>query len=89
MNKNMVGVVIQRTLLSIGTSTSETVEKILKEEYSCTFSDCFEHPEYINRILKDFYGNAHTEIINSIKKELHDWMNDKSISDFVVKIASK
>jgi len=87
MKKALVGIVIQKALLSIGNDALNIVEKRLEEDYSCTFPDCYEHPEYLTRILKELYGNAHIQVIDSIKKQLHDWMRDESISDFALKIS--
>jgi len=81
--KDLVAVAIEQTLAEIGKLTLEQVSTKLKEEYSCGFRECFEHPHYLHRILKDYYGNSYTEIINSIKKKLEEFKENESINHFL------
>jgi hypothetical protein len=45
--------------------------------------DCYEHPEYLAKALKDLFGNSHTVIVESIKKELIDFVEHTSIERFL------
>ena len=78
-NKSLVQATIELALLNLSQECFEKVTTILKTDYNCTISDCYDHPEYLNRILKDFYGNASSVIVDYIKKSLEEYTEDKKI----------
>jgi hypothetical protein len=49
--------------------------------------ECYEHPEYLNKVLKKIFGNAYVTIVDSIKKELDEYMKQKSIEHFITVIS--
>ncbi len=77
---------IEHTLLKISTVTLEKVESKLQSEYECNLSDCYEHPEYLSRILKDLFGPAHDKIIQDVNSYLEEFTYQKPIADFLEKI---
>lgn len=86
--KDLVGLAIERTLLEMGGMTLlNKIEGLLFKEYKSYIHDCYEHPEYLNKVLKKLFGNVYGDFVQSIRKELDDFANQKPISDFLKKIA--
>lgn len=84
IKKALVAFAIEKSLLSLGEPVYQKVTKILKEDYNCYIPDCYEHPEYLKRILSDLYGNAHMTIINSIKSDLAEFSTHGQVQTFVL-----
>ncbi len=70
IRKGLVTLTIEKALLDIGQPVYDKVVMTLKKEYNCFLPDCYEHPEYLNEILKKLYGNAHNVIVESINQQL-------------------
>ena len=86
--KALVTLAIEQTLLQMGGVTLlDKISNLLFKEYKSYIPDCYEHPEYLNKILKKLFGNSYTDIVQSIRKELDDFANQKPISNFLEKIA--
>lgn len=85
--KALVVLAIEKTLLEVGRPTYDEVLGKLHENYGCYLSDCYEHPEYLSKILKDLYGPCHVPIINSIKKYLAEVSIQEDIAKFITKIS--
>ncbi|TSA17667.1 MAG: hypothetical protein D4R72_04110 [Nitrosopumilales archaeon] len=83
VKKALVSLVIETTLLEIGKETYDKVVHDLYQKYYCYLPDCYDHPEYLNEILKDLYGNAHNVVVEKINKQLEEFSYHKSISYFV------
>jgi hypothetical protein len=83
IKKALVAFAIEKALLDMGEPVFQKVAKTLKDDYNCYIPDCFDHPEYLKRILSDLYGNAHTTIINSIKTSLQEFSHQEQIQKFV------
>jgi hypothetical protein len=84
IKKALVAFAIEKALLDVGEPVFQKVTKTLKDEYNCYIPDCYEHPEYLKRILSDLYGNAHTAIIASIKGGLVEFSHQPQIQKFVI-----
>ncbi len=80
--KTLVGLAVEKTLLDMGKPELEEVSMRLRK-YHCKIYDCYEHPEYLNQILKDLYGNSYKTIIEGIQKNLGEFNEEKSIVDFL------
>jgi hypothetical protein len=51
--------------------------------YDCQIRDCYDHPEYLQTVLKEVYkDDDYKSIIHEIKTCLDDLVNEKDISDF-------
>ncbi len=87
--KALVAFVIEHALLKISSTTLDQVSKSLYENYHCYFGDCYEHPEYLAKVLKDLFGNSHTVIVESIKKELMGLTVHPRLKDFFKSFPSK
>ena len=83
----LVMVIVEKTLLDIGKPVYEKVIEKLNKDHHCYLSDCYEHPEYLNKVLKDLFGNASTSIVESITKQLAEFEAKKSISRFLLVIS--
>lgn len=83
IKKALVAFAIEKALLDMGEPVFQKVTSALKDDYNCYVPDCYEHPEYLKRILFDLYGNAHDAIINSIKNSLRDFSHKEPIQKFV------
>ncbi len=81
--KALVALVIERALLKISKTALDQVSNSLYEEHHCYLGDCYEHPEYLANALRDLFGNSHTVIVESIKKELIDFTEHKPIERFL------
>jgi hypothetical protein len=83
VKKALVAFAIEKALLDMGGPVFAKVTRTLKDDYGCYIPDCYDHPEYLKRILSDLYGNAHAAIINSIKSSLQDFTHQTPIQKFV------
>jgi len=85
--KTQVVKAVEKALMSIGKPDLLKVKERLLQDYKRTFAECYEEPEFLNRILKDIYGNSYTTIIDSIKKNLDDVSKSPPVSKFLEVIA--
>jgi hypothetical protein len=83
IRKALVALAIERTLLDMGMPVFEEVTSRLFHNYRCYIPDCHDHPEYLKKVLRDIYGNAHSTIVESIKEKLEEFIYKKSIAEFV------
>ncbi|HET6457597.1 MAG TPA: hypothetical protein VFG24_01815 [Nitrosopumilaceae archaeon] len=74
---------IEKTLLDFGKPMYEKVIEMLKKEYNCYLTDCYEHPEYLSAILKKLFGNSHVVLVASIKKQLEEFLYKDAVGRFV------
>jgi hypothetical protein len=84
IKKALVAFAVEKALLNLGEPVYQKVTKTLKDDYGCFIPDCYDHPEYLKRILADLYGNAHMKIINSIKSDLDEFSSQDPIQKFVL-----
>lgn len=84
IKKALVSFAIEKSLLEMGEPVFHKVAKTLKDDYNCYIPDCYEHPEYLKRVLADLYGNAHMSIINSIKSDLSEFSNQGPVKTFLL-----
>jgi hypothetical protein len=87
LRKALVSLAVERVLLDIGDPVYEKVIKQLSKDYNCYLPDCYEHPEYLNKVLKKIFGNSYVTIVEAIKKELGDQMIEKHIEIFISTIS--
>ena len=86
IKKALVALAIEQTLIEFGPPALEKVSNELFEYYHCYIPDCYKKPEYLNRVLKELFGNAHTVIVQSIGKRLEEMASQDSIKNFLAKI---
>lgn len=83
IKKALVAFAIEKALIEMGEPVFNKVAKVLKDDYNCYIPDCYDHPEYLKRVLSDLYGDAHTAIINSVKNSLLEFSQQESIAKFI------
>ena len=81
--KALVAFVIEHALLKISKTALDQVSNSLYEEHHCYLGDCYEHPEYLDKVLKELFGNSHIVIVESIKKELNEFTENRSVETFL------
>ena len=85
--KALVCFAIEQTLLEIGGATLlDNTNDLLLKNYQCSISDCYEHPEYLNKVLKGLMGNSYTKVVRTIKKQLDEFAYQEPILAFIEKI---
>jgi len=84
--KTLVGLAIEKTLLEINKVHLDKFENLIYEKHHCSIPDCYEHPEYLNEILKEIFGNSYKEVIASIQKYLNEFAYQYPIERFLQKI---
>ena len=88
LRKAMICLAVEKALLEIGNPIYEKTIKQLSKDYNCYLPDCYEHPEYLNKVLKKIFGNAHITIVDAIKNELNECLTEKPIWVFVTAISN-
>ena len=78
--KALTSLAIQKVLKDISAPAFEKVSKKLQKEYKCYIPDCYDHPEYLESVLKSVFGNAYTAIVDQIREELVEHANDNGIN---------
>ncbi|MBI1829185.1 MAG: hypothetical protein HY222_07315 [Thaumarchaeota archaeon] len=87
LRKAMISLAVEKVLRDIGQPIYEKTVKQLSKDYACYLPECYEHPEYLNKVLKKIFGNAHITIVDSIKKELNEYITQKPIEVFITAIS--
>ena len=64
VKRALVSLAIEKALLDIEKATFEEVGKMLYSRYQVYFPDCYEHPEFLNAVLKELYGKSFTTIVD-------------------------
>ena len=87
LRKALVSLAIEKVLRGIGQPVYEKTIKQLSKDFNCYLPECYEHPEYLNKVLKKIFGNAHITIVDAIKNELNEHITEKPIEVFVTTIS--
>ena len=82
----MVVLAIEHTLLKTSVNTLEKVQAELYQKFNCDISECYEHPEYLNKVLKDLFGVSQHEISKNVNQYLNEFSYQEQISEFLNKI---
>lgn len=86
VTKTMVILAIEHTLLNISNRTLEEVQAKLYQEYNSSIQDCYEHPEYLGKVLKDLFGAASNQVIKDVNLYLDEFTYQRPIAEFLDKI---
>ena len=81
--KALTAVIIEKVLLRTGKPILEKVIHKLEKEYKCQILDCYDHPEYLESVLKSIFGDSYKTIVVQIKEELTDYLDDVGINTLV------
>ena len=83
MDRFLTAIAVEKTLLEMGKPILAEVNDRLKKYYDSGFVDCFEHPEYLSRILRDLFGDSYEKILDSITRNLGEHKSDEKIAKFL------
>ena len=83
VRKALVTLSIEKSLLAVGKPVYDEVVNALKKEYNCYLPDCYEHPEYLKKILQDLFGSSSYTMIESIKNHLQEFAEQNGIKTFI------
>ncbi|TLX69567.1 MAG: hypothetical protein E6L05_05535 [Thaumarchaeota archaeon] len=86
LERVLVGLAIEAILIEMGDPVYEKVTDLLYKQYKCQPIDCYDHPEYLNNVLKTLFGSSDKVIIKKIEKELGEFVSRKSINNFLILI---
>ncbi len=84
--KTIVVFAIEYTLLKTSKSILEKVQTELRQEFNCDISECYEHPEYLGKVLNDLFGVSQYEIISDVNRYLNEFSYQEQIAEFLDKI---
>jgi hypothetical protein len=79
----LVSVSVESSLLGHDIQSYEKVTRMLEIKYGCLIYDCYDHPDYLNEILKTLPDDSYYRIVASIKKGLGEFAYIDGISDFL------
>lgn len=82
LSRDLISVLTEKAILEKDNFTLGKIENRLKTKFNSTFSDCFEHPEYLKHVLKEFFDD-YDDIIDSIKNDLVDIVMNREIRNFL------
>jgi len=86
--KALVAFSVEKVLLVIGKPILDKVANRLYMEYQCYIPDCYEHPDYLNNVLRSIFGNSYFTIAEAIKLELNEHLEDKAVLKLINTIGS-
>jgi hypothetical protein len=87
IKKVLVSLAIENSLLTIGKGTHATIINHLRTMCNnSSLLDCFEHPDYLNTVLKTSGDDIYRSNISLIKAKLKELANDEEISEFLRQI---
>jgi nitrogen-specific signal transduction histidine kinase len=81
--KALVAFSIEKVLLGMGKPIFEKVSKKLEKDYKCYIPDCYDHPEYLESVLKNIFSNGCKSIVQNIRAELAENLDDSGVRTLV------
>ena len=86
--KNNSVLAIAKVLEKIGKPLLEQVCGRIYSKYHCYFIDCYDHPEYLTNVLKELFGDAYKNIIETIEESTKGHEPKEPITEFLAIIKS-
>lgn len=83
VRRTVAALAINKSLQDIEWSSYEAVCSKLKQYYGCNISACFDHPQYLRKVLDELFGDRSSEIIKSIHHNLGEEVNHISTERFL------
>ncbi len=84
--RELIQICIEKTLLDAGFGVYNEVLSRLENDYHCNYSNCYKHPEYLNRILNDIFGNSYNAIIKEIQSKLEEFSSNEILNKFLIQL---
>ena len=75
----LITISVEKVLSNISKPMLDKVTNRLYKEYQCYIPDCYEHPDYLNNILRSVFGNSYFTIAEAIKLELNEHLKDNAV----------
>jgi hypothetical protein len=88
IERDVIHLVVEKTLYGISKEICDLVGTRLKQKYGCYFDSCLDRPEYLLDVLEGIYGNAANAIIKTILDELEHLSITPKIAQFQTKLTS-
>lgn len=82
VTKALVTLALEKTLIGFGKPVYDKVLTDLNSD-GHYLTDCYEHPEYISKVLTKIFGKSSIVIIESITKELEEYVYHTPIKKFL------
>ncbi len=60
----------------------QLIQAKLGSSYSCKIADCAYHPEYLRTVMKEIFKEKYNSVLEEIKAQLGDLMEENDISKF-------
>lgn len=86
IEKALVGLAIERTLLQMGKPVFDKVESQFREKYQCSIIDCYDHPQYLNEVLREVFGKSYSDITKNIEEFLKEFRYEYPVEMFIEKM---
>lgn len=86
--KNNAVLAIAKVLERIGKPVLEQVCSRIYSKYNCHLIDCYDNPEYLADVLKEMFGSAYKDIIETIEESVEDYVPEEPIREFLAIIKS-
>lgn len=83
ISKALVFFAVEKALREISDAVFKKVTEVLEEKHNCYLHDCFEHPEYLNQVLKDYFGNSYVAITDKINTYLAEYSDRTMVKQFI------
>ena len=87
IKKSLISLAVEKALCQIGQPTYEKVIQKLDDEYHCYLPDCYEYPEYLNKIFKEIFGDNYGPTVELIRENLKEFVDQKPVIDFLTAIS--
>ncbi|MBM3910173.1 MAG: hypothetical protein FJ356_00815 [Thaumarchaeota archaeon] len=88
ITKVLVFFAVEKSLREINDTIFEKVVEILKKKYNSYLYDCYDHPEYLNQVLKDYFSDSFVAITEKIKKYLAEYSSRTKVKHFIKVVCS-
>ena len=79
----LVSLAIEKSLLGIYQGMYQQVLHLLNTKYNCDIQDCYYHPEYLTGVLEEIFGDTRKFVVKSIRQDLKEFKNNRSIEKFL------
>jgi hypothetical protein len=78
---------IEKALSKLGARVRDNIANELYNKYNCYFPDCYDHPEYLEDVLRSTLGNSLGFVAQTIVSELIEINHDDGMRALIGRIA--
>lgn len=83
IERNVVFLAVEKTLLEMGQVELEMVVSKLKNEHKIELEDCLYNPTSLKQVLCELFGNSYDDILKSIETEFKKMSIDNKMMNFI------